>query len=326
MAVNLRQRIRFYQQLAVLTRAGVPLRTGLSRLHERLKGREIATLSAGIAQGEPLGTAFITAGFSPFESNLVAAGERSAQLDFVLQHLAEFWSRQRQMFQALTGQLYYPLIVFFLSIVVGAIIELAVASPLVVIIHLVETLAVYGAIGFVLFTLVRVSWSSDAAQRFWLAVPLVGRTLSTAYAYRWITALRLEYSAGIPMPDAVADAWRASGYAGREALAQEGQFALREGTELSTLVERWKRLPRDWVDFVETGELSGALDAAFANLEAEAARSWDSAQRQMTNWLPKIIYFFALLVIGAQIYFLFASVYQKEVLGPMNEINSILGQ
>jgi type II secretory pathway component PulF len=324
--VNLRQRIRFYQQLAVLTRAGVPLRTGLARMHERLKGKEIAALNAGVAQGEPLGAAFIAAGFSPFESNLVAAGERSAQLEIVLQHLAEFWTHQRQMFQALTGQLYYPLIVLVLSFVVGSIIELMVASPLVVIIHLVETLATYGAIGFVLFTLVRVSWSSDAAQRFWLAVPLIGRTLSTAYAYRWITALRLEYSAGIPMPDAVADAWRASGYASREALAQEGQLALREGEQLSTLVQRWRRLPRDWVDFVETGELSGALDAAFANLEAEAARSWDTAQRQMTNWLPKIIYFIALLVVGAQVYFLVSGVYQREVLGPMNEINSILGQ
>jgi type IV pilus assembly protein PilC len=324
--VNLRQRIRFYQQLAVLTRAGVPLRTGLKRLRERLPGRPMEILDQEISRGEPLGAAFTAAGFSPFESNLVSAGERSAQLEVVLQHLAEFWSRQREMFQALTGQLYYPLLVFLLSLLVGAIIELAVSAWYIAAIHLVETLALYGAIGFVLFTVVRVSWKSDAAQRFWLALPLIGSSLSAAYAYRWITALRLEHGAGIPMPDAVADAWRASGYNGREALAEESRRELRQGAELSALMPRWRRLPRDWVDFVETGEVSGALETAFANLEAEAALSWAQAQQRMTTWVPKLIYFVALLVVGAQVFFLLYGVYQKEVLGPMNEINSVLGQ
>ena len=323
--MTLRQRIRFYQQLAVLTRAGVPLRTGLLRLHERIKGREMKVLNDRIGRGEPLGDAFAAAGFSPFESHLVTAGERSAQLDAVLQHLAEFWERQRQMYQALTGQLYYPFAVLIFSLIVTAFIDYLMSSLNVAILHLAEAVALYGGGGFMLYTLVRLSWSSDAAQRFWLAVPLIGRTLSTAYAYRWVTALRLEHGAGVPMPDAVADAWRASGYAGREALAQQGQRDLREGVELSVLMQRWKRLPRDWVDFVETGELSGALEAAFANLEAEAGRTWDIAQKNMTTYVPKIIYFVALLVVAAQVFSLVYRVYQQEVVAPMNAINSALG-
>ncbi len=72
--MNLRQRIRFYQQLAVLTRGGVPLRTGLQRLRERLHGRQIDLLAEKVAAGEPLGEAFAAARFSPFETNLAAAG------------------------------------------------------------------------------------------------------------------------------------------------------------------------------------------------------------------------------------------------------------
>ncbi len=324
--MTLHQRIRFYQQLAVLTRAGVPVRTGLQRLQERIRGREMTVLTQHIGQGESLGDALAAAGFSPFEIHLVTAGERSAQLDTVLQHLSEFWARQRHMYQALTQQLYYPVAVFAFSLVVGALIELAYASWWVAGIHLVETLAIYGTIGFIVFTLIRVSWHSDMAQRFWLAVPIIGKTLSTAYAYRWITAVRLEYGAGIPMPDAVADAWRASGYAGSEAFAEEGQLALRQGHELSTLVQKWRRLPRDWIDFIETGEVSGALETAFVNLEAEAARGWDLAQKRMTDWVPKIIYFVALLVVAAQVFSLVYQVYQQQVAGPMKELNSILGQ
>jgi type II secretory pathway component PulF len=230
------------------------------------------------------------------------------------------------MYQALTSQLYYPIAIFAFSLVVGSLIELAYASWWVAGIHLVETLAIYGTIGFIIYTLIRVSWHSDPAQRFWLAVPIIGKTLSTAYAYRWITAVRLEYGAGIPMPDAVADAWRASGYAGGERFAQEGQLALQEGNELSTLVQKWRRLPRDWIDFIETGEVSGALETAFANLEEEAARAWDVAQKRMTDWVPKIIYFVALLIVGVQVFFLAYQVYQQQVAGPMSEINSLLGQ
>jgi type II secretory pathway component PulF len=318
--VNLRQRIRFYQQLAVLTRAGVPMRTGLQRLQERIHGREMDVLTQRIAQGDLIGDAFTAAGFSPFECHLVAAGERSAQLDSVFQHLADFWSRQRQMFQALTSQLYYPLVILVLSLLVGVIVDFVSSSLAVAAVHFVETLAVYGAAGFVIYTLVRVSWSSAAAQRFWLALPIIGPALSTAYAHRWITAVKLEYGAGVPMPDAVADAWRASGYVDSEENAQEGQLALREGAELSTLVQKWRQLPRDWVDFIETGEVSGALETAFTNLEDESARAWNLAQKRMSDWVPKIVYFVALLIVAANVFFLL----QREISAPYKAIDAAL--
>lgn len=319
--VTLRHRIRFYQQLAVLARAGVPLRTSLQRLKERIAGREIDILSKQIGEGEQIGTAFAKAGFSPFECHLVNAGERSARLETVFQHLSEFWSRQLQMFQAFTSQLYYPLVVLHIAVFVGALLDsLMSGSVIVFAVTLVERFAFFYTAGFVIFMLASVSWQSEAAQRFWLGLPIIGRTLSTAYAYRWITALRLEYSAGIPMPDAVADAWQASGYAGRDQWAKEGRQALLEGGELSLLVQGWKQLPRDWVDFIETGEVSGALETAFENLEAEAARAWQIAQQRMTDWVPKIVYFIILLIVAAQIGFMT----YKLTVQPINEIEKAL--
>jgi len=317
--VNLRQRIRFYQQLAVLTRAGIPLRTALPRLRERMPGRQISVLTQKIEGGQSVGDAFAAAHFSPFECNLVVAGERSAQLDTVLQHLAEFWARQLEMYQALTSQLYYPIAVLHLSIVVGAIIQYSNGMG-AVIKSLIEGFGLLYIVGGGLFLFIRSSWKSDSAQRFWLAVPIIGKTLSTAYAYRWITALRLEYSAGIPMPDAVADAWRASGYVGGDYFAEQGQLALQEGQELSTLIQKWKRLPRDWIDFIETGEISGALETALINLEAEAGRAWTLAQQRMTAWMPKILYFFILFITAVQVF----SVLYRVVVAPVNTIEQAI--
>lgn len=304
----MRQRIRFFQQLAVLTRAGVPLRSSLQRLQERISGHEMTVLTQQINAGEQIGASFAKARFSPFECHLVIAGERSGRLEDVFQHLAEFWTRQRDMIRAFLSQLYYPLSILHLAILVGALIEAVSSSLMGAVVHLIMTLAFLYTGIFVAYMLIRASWQNDVMQRFWLSLPLIGKTLSTAYAYRWVSALKLEYSAGIPMPDAVADAWRASGYANREQLALEGQTAMREGTELSALMLNWKQLPRDWIDFIETGEVSGALETALQNLESEAATNWRIAQQRMTDWMPKIVYGIIIIVVGIQIFTLFEKV------------------
>jgi len=318
--VTLRQRIRFYQQLAVLVRAGVPIRASLVRLKERISGREVAVLSEKINAGEKIGEAFATAGFSPFECHLVAAGERSAQLDTIFQHLSEFWARELEMRQALVRPLVYPFVVLHLAVVVWAVVEIAIASTPwpVVLVHTILRLALLYTFVFVVFTLVRAFWSSESMRRIWLRVPFIGSSLKTAYAYRWITALRLEFSAGVSLYRAVGDAWRASGYIGNERFAAEGEQAMLGGMELSKLVLRWKQLPRDWIDFIETGEISGALEEAFKNLEAESARAWKLAQERMAEWVPKITYFIVLLIVAAVV---MRMIYLVEV-APMVDVQN----
>ncbi len=320
--MTLRRRIRFYQQLAVLVRAGVPIRASLVRLKERIPEHEVKILSEKINAGERIGEAFAAARFSPFECHLVTAGERSAQLDTVFQHLSEFWTRELEMRQALVRPLYYPLAVLHLAIAVFAVVELATTSTPwpEVLVDCVLLLALLYTFGFVVYTLVRISWSSEIMRRFWLRVPIIGSSLKTAYAYRWITALRLEFSAGISLARAVGDAWRASGYIGCDRFAEEGEQAMREGVGLSKLVERWKQLPRDWIDFIETGEISGAFETAFKNLEEEAAKAWKVAQERMADWLPKIVYFFVLLIVAVIVG---RMVYQVEVAPMVDAENQI---
>jgi len=244
----------------------------------------MAVLVQKMNAGEKVGDAFIAARFSPFECHLVAAGERSARLEAVFQHLGEFWGRQLEMRQDLIGQLYYPVAMLHLALVVAALMELVAGSWADVEVRLIELLcrSLWNRSGR-FYSEARLKQNA-MARRFLFRVPIIGRTLSTACAYRWITALKIEYSAGIPMSNAVADAWRASGFGGERATALEGEEALREGVELSKLVQRWSRLPRDWVDFIETGEISGSLEKALTNLESEAARLTSIAQKRMTEW------------------------------------------
>lgn len=299
--MTLRARIRFYQQLAVTMRAGLPVRAGVERLRNRLGGRELSLLAQQLSEGARLGEAFAAAHFLPFESNLVGAGERSGQLETICDHLAEFWQREQDFRQALVTPLIYPIVVLHFAILLSSGVVLIAQSWTAAVVALITNFAILYATLIGLYVLARVTWSSPAMKGFWLRLPIIGSALRAAFAYRWITTLRIEFSSGLSLYRAVGDAWRSSGFVNCERLGKEGEEAMRAGTSLVALVTQWRQLPRDWIDFIETGEISGKFDEAFRNLEAEAARNWNFAQRRMSDWLPKIVYFFALLVIAAQV-------------------------
>jgi type II secretory pathway component PulF len=313
--VTLRARIRFFQQMAVLTRAGLSIRASVERLRDRLGGRELALLAQKLGEGERLADAFAAARFLPFESNLIAAGERSGQLETVCDHIAQFWQRELEFRQALVAPLIYPIVVLHFSLILSAGIVLLTGTWAAAVATLITNFAILYASLIGLYILARVTWSSPAMKAFWLRVPIIGSALRAAFAYRWITALRIEFSAGVSLYRAVGDAWRSSGFVNCEQLGKEGEEAMRSGTSLVALVTRWRQLPRDWIDFIETGEVSGKFDEAFRNLEAEAARNWTLAQQRMSNWLPKIVYFVALLVIAAQV----IDIGKKVIIDPITQ-------
>ena len=308
--------------MAVLARAGVSFRISLERMNDRMTGRQLTLLSEKVNAGERLNEAFEAAGFSPFECHLVAAGERGGKLDAVFEHIAQYWKRELEMRQALIRPLYYPIGVMHLALVVGLIIETTLTSFPVAMIHFIEELASLYAFGFAFYMVVKASWGNDALRQFLLWVPIVGRSMKTAAAYRWITALKIEFSAGITISRAVGDAWRASGFVGCEERAKEGEDAMRNGVSLSALVTRWRQLPSEWVDFVETGEVSGEFETALANLEEEAARAWTLAQQRMTDWLPKIVYFLVLLIAAAMVIPLAYQVFVSPITNALNAIDN----
>lgn len=314
--VSIRERIRFYQQISVLVRAGVPIRGSLERLKDRISARELKVLSAKVNAGERLGDAFVAAGFSRFECDLVAAGERSASLDAMFEHLALYWSRERDLRGALIRPLIYPIVLMHLVIIVSAVVDAFSSSMNEAIAHFIVRLALFYVAGAFIYLVVRGSWSSESLRRFWLFVPLVGGSLAATYSYRWIAALRLQFIAGVTLSRAVADAWRVSGYSGSEARAQESEQSIRQGIELSKLMHGWRQLPRDWVDFIETGELSGKLENAFTELEAEAGRNWKIAHERLSEWAPKIAYFVVLVFVAFQV----ASLMYKVEVAPMVEV------
>jgi len=307
--------------MAMLARAGVPIRGSLERMMERMSSPELRLLSQQVNAGERLADAFAAAKFEPFESHLVAAGEKSARLETIFTHLSDFWSRELAMRRALIRPLIYPIVILHIAVLMSCGVDLVTTSWPIVLAHFVWTMAVFYTIGFGLYLFVHLTWGNPNMRGFWLRVPFVGKSLKSAYAFRWITTLQLEFTAGVSLYRAVSDAWRASGYVGSEQRAAEAEDEMLKGAVLSTLLRQWKQLPRDWIDFVETGEISGALEEAFKNLEKEASEMWTEAQRRMSEWVPKILYFVALIFVAIQVGSLMYKVEVQPVIDAEKQID-----
>ena len=217
----------------MLARAGVPMRTSLQRLQERAcPGRRDRQCSR---RKSPPASRSATPSprpvFRPLNAISSPRANAARSSKSVFEHLAEFWTRQLHM---LPGA--HPVSFIIRSSCCTSPSSSARWSicaeglPAVVDEPGADIWPGFYAAGFVLFVLIRVSWHSDAAQRFWLALPIIGNALSTAYAYRWITALRLEYSAGIPAARCRGRCLARLGLRGaRAAGARRASAILREG-------------------------------------------------------------------------------------------------
>jgi type II secretory pathway component PulF len=303
--VTLSERVRFYEQLATMARAGVSLRQSLVNLSDRFPQAEVRRLSEAIQRGESTALAFEGAGFRPFETSLVEAGEKSGRLEVIYQQLAAFWKEELELQGAVKRRLVYPFFLLHLAAFLGPI-TLLTESFIGYVFGVMVRLALMYGLAIAAYAVAQAIWKTAEGQRRWLRLPLIGPAIRDTYAYRWTLALSLEFSAGIPLPQAVADAWRATGYHGREERATEAQRRLDEGEALSALIKEWPEFIPDWRGYVETGEYSGKLEETLTMLRDQGQTEWKRSQEILSEWLPKILYFGVIILVLIQIFAAFS--------------------
>lgn len=315
-AVNLSRRIAFYEQLATMTKAGIPLRQALDRTGKRWRDPQIALVLATLNLGLGAADAFLAAKFTSFETKLVAAGERSGRLDESFQQLALYWKTENELVGAMCKHLAYPILLLHLVAILGPLPKLATCSLPIYLFSVIMQLGFLYGVAIVVYLVARESWRSEAGQAVWLRVPLVGRFLRATYAYRWVVALRMELNSGISFAQAAADAWEATGYSSREKRADEAREGLLRGEPLSTLVAGWRELPPDWTDYFSTAEVSGKIYETLGHVEANALTEWKRAQERLADWLPKLLYLVLILYAAFQIF--------GMALGVFGQVNDVL--
>lgn len=328
----LRQRVT-QEQLGVATRelstllhAGLPLDRALAILISLADGSPLAILFENVRdrvkQGATLADAMEEQGnvFSRFYVSLLRAGESGGALEAVLERLADYMERSKELRGALTSALIYPAILVVVAIV-SILILLGYVVP--------QFTQMFEGVGQVLPLPTRITIAAgEAVQSYgWLLLVLVGGTIAfmrrqltqPASAYKWhARVLKLPFAGDIIVKMEVARfAYTLStllqngvpllkallivkGTMGNRVLAdglERVAGSLKEGQSLAGPLAQTAHFPSFAAHMIRVGEESGDLQEILRKVAATYDRDTQvTIKRALTLLEPALI-----LLLGAVI-------------------------
>ena len=278
------------RQLATLIAAGLPVEESLNTVAQQSDQRRVSALMmnvrANVLEGQSLAAALgqYPRAFGQMYRSTVAAGEHSGYLHVVLTNLAEHTERRFEATRDLQMALFYPIILFIVSVIIIAGLMIYVVPNIVSMFDdmdqqlpllttlLIDTsdflntrgwilaVAVVGAVALVRWLLrqpnVRLAW-----DRHKLAVPIVAKIVRGGNASRYTSTLAILTTSGVALLDAMRIA---TGVVTNMWLKQRLADAVErvsEGTSLGAALEGVGYFPPMFLHMVASGEASGELDA-----------------------------------------------------------------
>lgn len=311
--------IALIRQWAVLLRAGVSLAPAV-RMLERSSSHAaqielLQQIHTDIEGGMPLSQALARhpAVFGPLHVSLVEAGENAGILAAMMERLACTLQRNEALRKRLRSALTYPCAVIAIATAVLALILLYVVpvfedvfrafgselpwstrTVLALSQGLTQLAPWLLLLGLMLGLLARRHWQNQIWLRWWqryvLDWPGIGSLLRDAAVTRWAHTLSALLAAGIPLPEALPMAGRATGHAVYERINEHLQRRVAQGGRLSEAMAYTGRFPQLLVQLCATGEESATLDTLLANAAELMEENLERRLQSLTNLIePAII-------------------------------------
>lgn len=315
-----KQRASFYEKMAQLQRAGVPLREALSLatagIDDPAARKGLRLSQAAIDRGATLTDALSRAPevFSPLERALCGAGEIHGRLDSSFAELGALYRLQDRARRALLSALVYPAFLLALSLVLpnlpvafsggvsaygksvlGGAAQLVVPAALVLL-----ALRLLSAI------------SPAALDAVVLGLPVLGDALRRMALSRFCRALAALLAAGVEVKDALG---LAVSTLGNRHLLRKAEVSLRAFTSagaratLAGALIEGGAFPSDLCESVAIGERAGSLTET---LERAAESYEDEAQarlRVLVRMLPVLIFLLIAARIASQLIDFYSGMY-----------------
>lgn len=307
--ITLDNLIALNDEIAALTRAGVPLDRGLLAIGEDMPGRlgRIAqSLGRRLESGEDLATSLSQAGdeFPPIYRAVVLAGLRSGRLSVALEGIAKTARRVTETRQIMLVSLIYPFLVMVVASVVfwltmsitipaiqSTIDDLAFKLPrwYAILSRLAELLFVAlpwlwcGVLILAAFLLVRVSRAGVLNARPGRGLSTIGQILRAGRLATFLETLALLLEQELPLAEALNLACQSSGDRDLQAVGKDLADAIRSGRPVSHLPAGFPPL-LGWM--LMGGGRPGQLVAALRRLAENYRRRAARLSAWLTIYLP----------------------------------------
>ena len=315
------------RQLATLLDAGVPLLRCIDIAREQVEVKSLqnalnkimkdveagGTLSGALAKHPKI--------FSEFWVNLIATGETSGQLPFVLMQLSDYMESTSALQRKIISALIYPTLltvastgalVVFLTIVVPMFAQLysyfgadlpVLTQGIIVASNIIKKwmpfLLIFAAIG--VFLIIKFK-SSEQGELFFdnlkVKIPILNALFFNVVLYRFSSGLAMLLKSGVPILyslEVVANAVANKVY---EAIILQTKDKVRDGDSLGATLDLYsQQFPPFVTNMVKVGEESGNLPGMLGHL----AKYYQDKVETVIERLPYIIEPTIILTIGGVI-------------------------
>ncbi len=287
--VKLQNFLVFNQQFVTLIKAGLPITGSLELLARRQKDinfkAQLENVAARVKTGESLSGAFdAQGGFPLIFTTTLLAGERSGNLEEVLQRYTDFQRVSLSVTKKLKSALVYPtllitlvisLFVFLISFVVPRFAQLydQLNAPLPAITQILlkvgntaqaDGLYVVPIVALAIYLAYR--WSKTDAgastvDKLRLSIPLLGVIWLKYQVALFSRTLSTLLTGGLPLVPSLETAARSISSRQVSNAVFSSVTQVREGQRLSSSLEGTRVFPELAIEMIEVGESTGALPA-----------------------------------------------------------------
>ena len=285
--VKLETFLIFNQQFLTLIRAGLPILGSLELLGRRQKivnfRGQLEDVATRVKTGESLSAAFeAQGGFPIVYTTTLLAGERSGNLEEVLQRFLDFQRVSLTFRKKLQASLIYPslliimvigLFIFLITFVVPQFAklydQLGTALPALTVFllasgHYAQSYGIYAAVVVAVLLFLSYRWTktesgATAVDRVRIALPVFGNVWLKYQVGLFARTLSTLLTGGLPLVPSLETAARAIDSRQISRAVFRSVETVREGRGLSASLASTKVFPELAVEMIEVGESTGAL-------------------------------------------------------------------
>ncbi len=285
--VKLETFLIFNQQFLTLIKAGLPILGSLELLGRRQKlpnfRAQLEDVAARVRTGESFSQAFeAQGGFPIVYTTTLLAGERSGNLEEVLQRFLDFQRVSLTFRKKLKASLIYPallivmvigLFIFLITFVVprfaGLYEQLGTKLPALTVFLLqlgrdaqsygIYVAVVVAAVGYLIFRWAKTEAGGTAIDRIRIGLPIFGNVWLKYQVGLFSRTLSTLLTGGLPLVPSLETAARSIDSKQISLAVYRSVETVREGKGLSDSLQATKVFPELAIEMIEVGESTGAL-------------------------------------------------------------------
>ncbi len=312
------------RQLATMLGAGIPIASSYAAIakgsdHVRIQEvfKEIQT---EVEAGTNLSLALnrYPRLFDDLYTNLVAVGERSGNLDNLMEKIASYMENHEEIKAKIKGAMFYPAAVIAVAFIVTTLLLLfvipqfedlfssfgaslpALTAALIAISrgfrdHFLSIFgAIIGSIVFIVFTYRRSEKMQRGVDRLSLRMPIFGEILRKAAVSRYARTLATMFGSGVPLVESLNSVAGATGNSLYSDACSNIREAVSTGRSLSASMADTGLFPAMVIQMTTTGEESGAIE----DMLNKVADFYEREVREAVDNMSKLIEPLLMVVLG----------------------------